>query len=360
MSDPTAFEPNYRDARQRFLDAAKQAGAELQAHAHPRAGRLGEELALDTAWLGPRHAKRVLVSMSGVHGVEGIYGNACQVAWLRSRSELPRDTAVLMLHAVNPFGFSWLRRVNEDHIDVNRNCIDWSKAPPVNPMYDQVHPFILPDEWTDVSMGRMHQQFMAFVGRVGPKAAAAAATGGQYTHPDGIFYGGSGPCWSNRILTRVVTDHLTQAAAVAVIDHHTGLGASGHTELICRHPVNSAALTAARQWYGRDVTSPAAGESESPVVDGSARMVFVGLCPNAAVVSVCAEVGTRPQVEVISAVIADNWLHQRGVIDSDQGDAIRAMVRDAFFVNTAQWRESALSRSASLYVQAFAGLSALA
>lgn len=359
MSSTTLFEPNYRNARQRFLVAARQTGATLAAHIHPRTGLHGEELALDTAWLGPRDASRILVSISGVHGVEGIYGSACQTGWLQTQPTLPKDTAVLILHALNPFGFSWMRRVNEDHIDVNRNCIDWSIKPAANDLYAQVHSLILPDVWTAESTDTMRQQLTAFMARVGPAAAAHAISGGQFTHPEGIFFGGRAPCWSNRMLAKVAQDFLGQAACVAVIDHHTGLGATGHTELICRHPLNSTSLALARQWYGQDVTSPAAGESESPVIDGSVRMAFVGLCPQATVVSICAEVGTRPQLQVVSSVIADNWLHQRGTVQSAQGDVIRTMVKDAFFVNEPDWCEHAFSRSMALYAQAFIGISAL-
>src|SRR5690606_39367139 len=38
---------------------------------------------------------------------------------------LPEDTAVLLIHAINPYGFSHIRRVNEDNIDLNRNFRDF-------------------------------------------------------------------------------------------------------------------------------------------------------------------------------------------------------------------------------------------
>ena len=34
---------------------------------------------------------------------------------------LPDDVAVLMIHLINPWGTAWMRRVNEDNIDLNRN-----------------------------------------------------------------------------------------------------------------------------------------------------------------------------------------------------------------------------------------------
>ena len=71
--------PDYASARQQFLVAAAACGAPLEFHPHPQAGLQGEPIGIDIAWLGPRTARRVLVSLSGTHGVEGLYGSGAQV-----------------------------------------------------------------------------------------------------------------------------------------------------------------------------------------------------------------------------------------------------------------------------------------
>lgn len=43
----------YADSRQRFLDSARQAGAEVVTYGHPVRGIEGEELAIDVATAGP-------------------------------------------------------------------------------------------------------------------------------------------------------------------------------------------------------------------------------------------------------------------------------------------------------------------
>ena len=69
----------------------------------------------------------MLVTVSGTHGVEGFFGSAVQVEWLRriKGAALPGDIAALHIHAINPYGFSWLRRTNEDNVDINRNWMDF-------------------------------------------------------------------------------------------------------------------------------------------------------------------------------------------------------------------------------------------
>ena len=68
---------------------------------------------------------------SGVHGVEGFFGSAVQLAWLSRQAageRPPNDGAVVLIHAVNPYGFAKLRRTNEDNVDLNRNYLDTDDA----------------------------------------------------------------------------------------------------------------------------------------------------------------------------------------------------------------------------------------
>ena len=351
------FEPDYVSARAAFRAAASAAGASLETLPHPLTGLQGEDLSVDTAWLGPRGARRVLLSISGTHGVEGLHGSGCQVAFLRhiTGSSLPPDTALLLVHALNPFGFSWLRRVNEDNIDVNRNYVDF-RAPPDNPGYSEVHPLLLLHSLSPEAMGQVQGDIQAFLARVGPRAGAFAITGGQYSHPDGIFYGGTTLCWSNCTLSLIAQRHLQRAHTLCVLDHHTGLGPNGHTELICRHPVGSPALNLARQWWGQDVTSPDAGESSSAVLGGNVRMALVDLCPRALVVAIAMEVGTQGQHQVVAALLADNWLHQRGTPRSALGEQVRQQMRQAFFDTSDDWQQVSLQRALVVYQQSLAGL----
>jgi len=356
-----AYAADYATARQQFLAAATLAGATLESLVHPQRGPDGGELAIDLAWLGPQDAHRVLVLISGTHGVEGYQGSAAQIGFLQHiASVLPAETAALLIHGLNPCGFAWVRRVNEDNIDINRNYLDFSRPLPANPGYAEVHAMILPEALTPQALGQVQQQLQDYMARVGHAAAATAITGGQYTHPDGIFYGGQALCWSNRQLADIAGRYLQQARVICVLDHHTGLGPVGHTELICRHPVQSKELALARAWFGADVTSPAEGESASAVIDGNVRMAFGVLCAQAQVVSVCPEVGTAPEAQVLAALLADNWLHQRGVPLSTLGVGVRQQLMEAFCPRDAAWRAQAFTRALAIHRDALAGLCSVA
>src|SRR5690348_10712137 len=107
------FPRDYAESRRRFLAAAKHHGAALRSYANPNRGPSGEALATDCAWLGPKQAKNVLVLMSGTHGVEGFCGAGALMDVLTTPPTLPRGLGLLLVHAINPYGFSWIRRVTE-------------------------------------------------------------------------------------------------------------------------------------------------------------------------------------------------------------------------------------------------------
>ena len=128
------FSGNYAQARRAFREAAASAGAALGAHHNPATGPGGIELSTETARLGAQDAERLLVVISGTHGVECFCGSGLQVGLLKSglAAEMPRGTAILLIHAINPSGFAWVRRVTEDNVDLNRNFIDHARPHPVN------------------------------------------------------------------------------------------------------------------------------------------------------------------------------------------------------------------------------------
>ena len=86
------------------------------------------------------------VIISGTRGVEGFCGSGCQVGFLVERvyEGLPKSVGVVLVHALNPYGFAWLRRVNEENVDLNRNFRDFAKPPPSSSAYDAVHDLICP------------------------------------------------------------------------------------------------------------------------------------------------------------------------------------------------------------------------
>lgn len=345
------FAADYADARRRFIGRAAAAGFSLQEYLlEGHRGPGGETLATDVARRGPKEAAFTLLVSSGTHGVEGFCGSGCQNALLESGAlqSLPPDMAVVLVHALNPFGFAHLRRVNEDNVDLNRNFIVHD-APPANPAYDEVHPLLVPADWGGPAKQAADQAIFQLMATRGQRALQEAVSGGQYTHPDGLFYGGRGPVWSNNTWRRIVREHAGGSREVIGIDLHSGLGPSGVGEAICTGVGEE--LQRARAVFGEDVTSSTEGSSSSARVEGSMGEGAKEELQGARLTMVTLEFGTQPMMAVFEALRADNWLHLHGAVESPLGAAIKKAVRDAFYVDDPTWRKAVVDRFISLVKQ---------
>ena len=356
---PTSpFSATYTAARAKFLEAATAAGAKLSAWVHPERGPDGGELATDVAWIGPADAAAVLMLVSATHGVEGHCGSGAQVDWLQrgEAARLGAGRAVLLVHAINPYGFAWSRRVTQENVDLNRNFIDFNQPLPENPGYDALAAAVAPFEWTDESRSASRAAFRAHVNAHGYDGLVQALSGGQYRHPDGVYYGGVGETWSRRTLTGIFARHLARARRVGVIDYHTGLGPSGYGEPMVSADHGSVEYARALAWYGAAITSVSSGDSASAPLTGDWLDALPALVPHAEVTGLALEFGTVPGAQVMDAVRADNWLHHHGDPLSKEGLAIAAQTRGAFYTDTDLWRGMVLGQSLIATRQAMAGL----
>jgi hypothetical protein len=353
------FSESYTEARAKFCSAATAAGGVIRSWLNPHArGPGGEALHLDTARFGPADATDMLVLVAGTHGVEGHCGSGAEIAWLRSGGpgRLPHGTGALLVHAINPYGFAWTRRVTEDNVDLNRNFVDHDKDYPRNDGYVALAEAILPREWNEASQAETQRVFEAYAEKHGAFGLQGAISGGQYSHPDGIFFGGNAPTWSNRTVRGIAREELSRARQVAIIDFHTGLGPFGHGELICAVPPDARSFDRAKTWYGDEMTSPENGTSSSAVVVGIMTDAFDQELPDAEVTPIALEYGTYSVAEVLNAVRADNWLHHRGDVASPLGREIKADMKERFFPAGDKWREMVWVRADQTIGWALRGL----
>jgi Protein of unknown function (DUF2817) len=352
------FSQTYAEARRQFFDATRPLQLQVESHIHPLRGRDGEELAMDVARLGPADAKGLLLFSSACHGVEGFCGSGAQVALLRDAAwvdEVQRSgCAVLFIHALNPHGFSHGRRVTHEGVDLNRNWHDFSQALPENPSYDELASAIVPDTWPEPAQAQ--QRLTAFGAAHGARALQAALSGGQYRHPQGIFYGGTAPTWSQRSLRRVLQSHGTRCKRLGWIDLHTGLGPSGHGERIFADKDDKASLQRARAWWGPDVTSIYDSSSSSSLLKGLMWQAVAWDCPQAEYTGIALEYGTLPMEDVMQALRADHWLHAHPAQGQAQAAAIRRQMRRAFYTDTDDWKERIVAQAQDAVRQALKGL----
>jgi hypothetical protein len=353
------FAPNYAASRKKFLGAANTAGATVESFQHPSTGPDGAPLFTDVAVLGSPAAKAVLIVGAGTHGVEAFAGAAIQIGLLRQRYEtrLGADTRLVLIHGINPYGFAHLRRANEDNVDLNRNFRDHGKPYPENPGYAALATAIMPKATSVVADITAISRILFHAARNGWNETKAALTGGQYTHPQGLFYGGKFESWSAKTLRTIVQRHGNGAKDLAFVDVHTGLGPHGHAEIILNMPKDTPAYKRAVAWWGDWVKSTKTGESVSADLDGTLKLAIPKMLPGAEITAVSLEFGTVSSLVALWALRAENWLHHHGDRKNPDAKRIKLKLRRAFYPDSEDWRSTVWRQGKKTVDKALYGLS---
>lgn len=356
------FSESYTEARDKFMQAAGRAGAAMTSYPHEhQTGPQGEPLYLDVAHLGPRNARRLLVVGCGTHGIEGYSGSAAQTHWMSMhvKDSLPEDVGVIFFHAHNPWGFAHALRFTEENVDLNRNFVDFDMPLPANAAYQHVHHVLDQPEWNDATVESIFEALTGLRGSLGEQGFSDAFNGGQYSHGDGIFYGGIRPQWSNVVFRRAVQDHLSGAESAALVDLHTGIGPPRGHVFLCFHPAGGEAYERARRWWGEravnreGVTHKAVANYKGLLVDA-----FVEMLPALRTTAVVVEFGTHPRERMQRASMAARWLWSHREADAQLREHIMGEIREAFYPSDPSWRDGVLTQSRQIIDSGVAGLAA--
>ena len=351
----------YRSSRQKFLSAAISAGGTIASYCNDAAtSRNGAPLMADVAVVGdPRAPKRLLV-ISGTHGLEGICGSAQQVAWMLSGkvASLARDCAVVLLHGLNPWGFEFSYRTTENNVDLNRNFIVHD-CPPENDGYAELHPRIMLPEWTAASVAQAEQALQDFEEIYGADRLYDVLARGQYTHSDGVMYGGNAREWPNIALEQIVEDHLSGAEKVGLIDWHTGIGSYGEPFFLCFNDAEDPLFQRAASWWGSDAISDQRPHGiKRPTYQG---LVFHGVQTFLGDVPMCGavvEFGTRGVQRMRRATRLDQWLRKFGEPGTERFELLQTDLKDAFVPFEQAWRDNTVVHGLRITQQAVDGLAA--
>ncbi|HWJ98431.1 MAG TPA: DUF2817 domain-containing protein [Acidimicrobiales bacterium] len=360
MADGDLLPRSYREARAAFLEAAEAAGARITSAVHPLRGIDDEELAIDVAEHGPADADDVVVVVSGTHGVEGYLGSALQTQHLRLLADGSTGggdgPGLVFIHALNPYGFSWVRRVNEDNVDLNRNFIDWTAPLPVaNVEYAEMADTFVPGDWSVETQERTLLEMAAKLEEVGAAQLQQIVSGGQYSHPTGVFYGGAKAVWSNDWLQGFLGGRLAGVRRAAIIDLHTGLGPWGHGELISSEKPDSEAYARQTGWWG-EVTSLHDGSSVSAELVGDWLAALPSFVVGPEITGIAIEYGTVDSITVLQSLRADAVLHATGDPIAPGAVAIRDQVRAAFLDDDPTWLATCADRYRSVVKATLAAL----
>lgn len=338
--DDSYFSATYNEARQRFVEAVVRIDADLLTY--PIEVESQPDLAIDVALVGGRASNTSVVVIScGVHGVEGFLGSAIQLALLdrlSRESDLSRPRYVL-IHGVNPYGFSNVRRFNEDNVDLNRNFL-----PPAEPYagaptgYADLNRLLNPQ-----SPPRRFEPFklkaLWHIWRHGMGTLKESIASGQYDFPLGLFYGGDGPCRS----TKQIQDHCDQwfpdSERIVHLDFHSGLGKYADCKLLLNEEVHADSYRWYIDHFGEDRVEPLTSPSGTAYrVTGQFGQWMQQHFGTRDYRFAGAEFGTYDPVRVLAAIRAENRAHHHGSKHSKAYQAAKRELMECFCPSNRVWR----------------------
>ena len=296
----------------------------------------GSSLSIDIGWIGSETPQNVLLHSSGIHGVEGFAGSAIQLQLLDRLPSLSNDTALILVHVLNPFGMAWLRRTNENNVDLNRNFLSDGQYSGCPPNYSRVDSFLSPKTQPNHDFFLMKTAGM--IRRFGLRPLVQAIGGGQYEYPQGLFFGGKkleeGPSKYHAFLSQ----HLPGAQRVLAIDVHTGLGRFGRDLLI----VEGQHYDHLRRIFGKRVIRSEPKHGPVYRIRGGLHNLLSNAMPAADFHFLAQEFGTYNPIKVLHRLREENRWHHFGPGSLDH--STKRALRDTFCPASRQWRERVLSR----------------
>lgn len=336
----------------------------MQSHALDSVGPNGQPLYVDVAAHTSTDDEHRIVIASGVHGVEGFIGACIQLKALQrlAHEGIPERTGIVMIHAVNPWGFAHLRRVDENNADVNRNFINSIDSTPLSPVeYAGLDPVINPCEAPAIG-GELRYWLKAgklIAQNRGIRKLFRPIAEGQYDFPKGLFFGGFNVGESCELLQRLVLEHSAGVERVSILDVHSGLGPSATATLISR----SNMMPPAQQmsWLHTHYQQPVLIDNASVNVY-NAQGTFSQWCQqalsNKSFLYLCVEIGTVNPIRLFSALRRENQAHHWSAGSSRSYRQTKQALLEVFAPRSPRWRADAVAQGLHVLEKTI-GLSAM-
>ncbi len=200
--------------------------------------QVDDDLKISTAYFEHKSKEKLIILISGVHGIEAFVGSAVQKLFVENYADIFKDNnySILLIHSLNPYGHKYKRRVDENNIDLNRNFLiqDENYQNDSN-SYKELNSLLNPS--TEVKSYNFASKLYFLIKFIpalilkGKDKLTQSIVGGQYHNEKGLFYGGSSPSQQRELLNNIVRDKISAHKKNILIDLHTGYGEKGKLHL---------------------------------------------------------------------------------------------------------------------------------
>lgn len=354
------FGLDYHRARQAFRDAARQSGARMRSVDHKDRAPCDGDLAVDVARFGADNPESIVFLTSGMHGVELTAGTQCQVDLMTSGrlAELGTRTAVVLIHAANPWGAAHDRRYTEENVDLCRNFLPFPVPPGVPEGFDALREAINVAPNDRKALVEADHLIERFAQGNGIGAFYHAVMAGQYRDADGIGFGGFGPTWSRQTLERILRTEAGDAETIVTLDYHTGVGPYAYGCIVAMQ--TGPRLSHVEPYFGPWIMAPRENPPPGFIdVTGHSGDGYEALFPERDVIAGVLEVGTYSQRSFLDRLIDEHrWTRVCGD-DPQQPElqAARKALKGFFIPADPHWQAYVRHRGRQAFEQIMERLS---
>jgi len=370
-TDPSAlkyFQNSYVECRAAFRangEKLKEKFDSVEVFALPVENRGNDDLTIDFCYIpGQSEKSKLLIISSGIHGIEGFTGSAIQNMLMDqfNNPEIFSGTGILIIHAMNPFGFRNMRRVTENNVDLNRNC-DTDKAlfSSENQGYSELKEFLNPQN--KANPGSTGNKFFLLTAieklvQKSMKALRQAVLQGQYQYPDGLYFGGKDFEPQVKSVTPILIKYAAEYESVMNIDLHTGYGELGILHLF-PNPVDNPDIKTEmeRIFSGYAINW---GDSDDFYTINGAFSDYIGaLMPGKFFIPMTFEYGTLNSQTTLGSIhsihnmILENQGFHYGYKNAAAEEKIGQTFRKMYYPSSEAWRSKVMNDTKKMMDQVF-------
>jgi hypothetical protein len=358
------FPRSYEGSRARFrqnLDRVRQFWPEAHLVTHRISS--AEGLTIDWIEASPQvSCERLLILTTGEHGIEAYVGSAVMQVLIDEflhRLHTP-TTGLVLVHAINPWGMKYRRRVNSQNVDLNRNFY-WNEVEPgkeesfnpaYNPYYDCLSPLLNPQKLVRhrlISQAGFIYRLIRSLARDGASVVRNYSIIGQYHEPRGIYYGGSQLQEETQVLIDLFRRQIQPYRQILLLDMHTGYGPRYQMRLVNSsiEPRDSAMLAAEFHYpLVLKANKEEFYDIQGDMIDYLYRLVFEEY-PDTGLYATTFEFGTfgnswLATLRDLSITILENQLYWYGSRSDKARLWIKREFEQLYFPSEAKWRAKAI------------------
>jgi len=320
------------------------------------------DLSIDTVYIPAQNeAKKLIIMSSGIHGIEGFAGSAVQRYFMSEvlDGEMLQNMGVLLIHAINPCGFKYGRRVSENNVDMNRNFdINKDLFATKNEDYGKIDQFLNPQNKSKA--GYFGNAFffiksVYYILHYSMKTLRESTLKGQYEIENGIFFGGSDFETQKGWLEHLILEKTRDYEYIFVIDLHTGYGERGKLHFLPGNVQDKKRKALLENLFKDIAIDWPNTEKQFIMVRGGFRDYVGNLIPDdKKYIGTVFEFGTLNSHKIVGSVrslqnvILENQGFHHGYKNSKMEDIVKKRFREMFFPSSKLWRSQIMKQTSEI------------